>query len=353
MVAKRRIAEYQNEALREPVAPAVVLPFRPRSGDSSSAASPESVRAVRPLDSAPVVGERPTLAPSALREWLRAALLVSLAVHGFVYLAFQLRFEDDLERAAGAAASLSSNGSTTVLVEIVTTAVLPSAPSPADASEAEAAKPIPTPPSAMEAEAPPELESALMQGVEEEPRLALPEEEIAPPLKTEIASAPEAPVAKLVEEPPPMPLARQAPPKPEQPHQQEPARPSSPSQAASPTQAAGANSAGRAGAGGVADAGGRTEVSSYQARVLAHLARHRVYPPEARSRGITGVARVQFALARDGRVVSARLVDGSGERVLDEAAVAMVQRASPFPPFPAAITQAQMNFAAPIRFHLR
>ena len=42
-----------------------------------------------------------------------------------------------------------------------------------------------------------------------------------------------------------------------------------------------------------------------------------------------------------------------GAEFLDEAGVAMVQRASPFPPFPPSISQASMSFAAPIRFDLR
>jgi protein TonB len=78
-----------------------------------------------------------------------------------------------------------------------------------------------------------------------------------------------------------------------------------------------------------------------------------VYPPEARERGATGVARVQFALGRDGRVLSSSLIGSSGERLLDNAAVDMVRHASPFPPFPAGIAQARMDFAAPIRFDLR
>jgi protein TonB len=87
--------------------------------------------------------------------------------------------------------------------------------------------------------------------------------------------------------------------------------------------------------------------------VLAHLSRHRVYPLEASSRGITGVATVRFALASDGRVLSSALARTSGAGVLDEAAVAMVRRASPFPPIPPGLGRARMDFAAPIRFDLR
>ena len=94
-------------------------------------------------------------------------------------------------------------------------------------------------------------------------------------------------------------------------------------------------------------------MSSYQAQVLAHLQRFRTYPEAARSRGITGVATVRFALGRNGQVLSVSLVRGSGASILDEAALAMVRRASPFPPFPAGLSRARMDFAAPMRFDLR
>jgi TonB family protein len=39
--------------------------------------------------------------------------------------------------------------------------------------------------------------------------------------------------------------------------------------------------------------------------------------------------------------------------VLDHAALSMVHRASPFPPFPSGIGRSSMAFAAPVRFDLR
>ncbi|MCC6948984.1 MAG: TonB family protein [Bradyrhizobiaceae bacterium] len=367
----------EDKQLRTRAVSAIVLAFPARDGDATSAASDKRSESAAKLPAIPSRGDRPTLIAPALREWLRTALIVSLAVHAVIFAAFQLRFEDDLERAAGAAA-LASNGSATIEIEIVSTAALPSAPSPSDASENEAAKPTPVTP---QPEAAPEPEREIARAelekmiplpeptpvlpplsasaANEASQVALPEEESTPPLPVATANAPEAPAAEaIVEESPPLPIARRPPPEPEprkpveRREEKQTAR-ASPSTAASPSQAAGANSAGHAGAGGLADAGGRAAVSSYQAQVLAHLARYRVYPPEARSRGVTGVARVQFVLARDGRVLSVRLVGGSGERILDDAGVAMVRRASPFPAFPPALTQASMNFGAPIRFDLR
>ena len=342
-MAKRRVSPRSEETQPQAV-PAVVLPFPLRSGVAAAGATS--------LAPAPLAGERPTLLTPAMREWLRAALIVSVAVHVLLYLAFQLRFHDDLERAAGAAESLASQGTITIPVEIVVEAALPSAPTPTDASEADAKEPAPTQEANIDRLIPPVPEPApVVLPTREAVQLALPTEDSAPARAAESAAVPEAPTATITQE------RKPAPPKPEQAkpveRQEKKTARSTPSMAASPSQTASANSSGNAGAGGAAETGGTAAISSYQAQVLAHLSRHRIYPPEARERGITGVARVQFALARDGRVLSASLIGGSGERTLDGAAVEMVRRASPFPPFPTGVAQARMDFAAPIRFDLR
>jgi protein TonB len=375
MVPKRRIVERSEQITNEHTASAIVLPFRvSEKPPAGTAAETGGAILARKLSAMPAHGERPTQGAHALREWLRLALIVSLAVHAMVFVAFQMRFQDDLERAAGAAARASESG-TTVLVEVVTMAALPSAPSPTDANDAEAEKPVPVPPQTPEGVATqaesetriplpdpaivPPVEAAIERAEQPAParehavQVAPPVENTAPPQSAAEAGVPKAPDVTAVAEPArPGPPAREAATPAERRQEKQPKRPAS-SAAASPSRAAGAHATSRAGGGGMADTGGQAPVSTYQAQVLAHLSRHRVYPPEAQSRGATGVVRVQFALARDGRVISARLVGSSGERILDEAGVAMVQRASPFPPFPPSISQASMSFAAPIRFDLR
>jgi protein TonB len=317
-----------------------------------------------------VRGERPTLAPFALRDWLKVALIASIAVHAIVYLVFQLRFEGDVERARGAAAALLSDGTITIPVEVVAESMLPSAPAPSNASSADASEPVPVPPqidiekikelippppeparvlfpqAAIEMPEPHEPAPAVLPTREETARLALPEEESAPPLPAETAETPKVPASTMVfEATAPMPVPRE-------PIKQKSA-PSTASKAASPSRSAASNSTGSSGAGGAADAGGRAAISSYFARVQAHLLRHRVYPPEARASGITGVASVVFSLGRDGSVLSASLARGSGHAVLDQAAVAMVRRAAPFPPIPAEIAVSRLEMGAPVRFDLR
>ena len=74
------------------------------------------------------------------------------------------------------------------------------------------------------------------------------------------------------------------------------------------------------------------------------------YPEAARERGATGVATVRFALDGGGAVTLADLAQSSGDRALDDEALAAVRRASPLPAPPAGAPRA---YSAPIRFELR
>lgn len=107
---------------------------------------------------------------------------------------------------------------------------------------------------------------------------------------------------------------------------------------------------GKAGAGGAKGGAGKASLSSYNARLSAHLRAYRTYPPEAAARRITGSASVSFTIDRSGRVLSARLSRGTGHRILDDTAIAMVRRASPFPPIPAELGKATFAATVPIRF---
>ena len=324
----------------------VLFPVRPaRAGKAPAVdlAEPPAVTRAPTIENS----ERPTLAPQPARRWLRIGIVASLAIHLGLFAALEWRFVNDLERAAGASAAASAEGTIVIPIEVVIQAALPSAPSPTNATE-QNVKPVDTPEPQEQANIPePEEPAPVVLDIPaptEAPKPALPVEQNAKPQEVETKDTPEAP-ARLVIEP------RKEVVKQQQKRKQAAATPSA---AATPNRAAaGARGAGQAGAGGQSQAGGTAAVSSYQALVLAHLQRHRVYPAAARERGITGVAAVRFALAANGSVISAGLARSSGESILDSAAVDMVRRASPFPPFPPGLSRARLDFAAPVRFDLR
>jgi protein TonB len=302
----------------------------------------------------PVPRERPPRPAPAPNGPFRVALVLSLILHAGLLIGIEARRQADLARAAGSAVAQNVEGSAEVIeVEIVTQAALPSAPSPTNATEPDAkTATAATEPAAAEPEPEPKTLTVPPQPAAENRTVKL----------STVAPAPEAMPEPAQSEPPmvepPDPRAQERPKEKRTARteaERTPARsaPSAPSAAASPARRAAARTPGPGGSLGEIDTGGAALISSYQALVLAHLSRFRTYPEEARSRGITGMPAVRFALAPDGRVLSASLARRSGATILDEAALTMVRSASPFPPFPAGLKHSLLEFAAPVRFDLR
>ncbi|MDR1249721.1 MAG: TonB family protein, partial [Treponema sp.] len=125
-----------------------------------------------------------------------------------------------------------------------------------------------------------------------------------------------------------------------------------PQETGPPVQAANAGPGGRA-----AETSGRTAeaaalTAEYIKRNYNYIQRRikdrLVYPSPARRAGIQGVTEVSFIIHEDGRVSAVTVRTGSGHAVLDEAAVATIHAAAPFPAPPAAA-----RIAIPISFRLR
>lgn len=88
-------------------------------------------------------------------------------------------------------------------------------------------------------------------------------------------------------------------------------------------------------------------LATWKGELVAHINRFKRFPPNAVS---TGTASVAFAINRSGAVVSARLISSSGDRALDEEAVALLHRASPVPAPPPQTSAAVITSTVPIRF---
>ncbi|MFN3460803.1 MAG: energy transducer TonB [Oceanibaculum sp.] len=167
------------------------------------------------------------------------------------------------------------------------------------------------------------------------------------------------PVVKKPE--PPKPVA----PAPQQVARAEPSPSPSPAPAESAPAPSVAGSAGQSGTQASSNAGPATSASQsagggmpgssadYLALVQAWLERHKEYPRRAQLRRIEGTAVLRFVMDREGKLVSYRLERGSGHSVLDEAVREMIERASPFPPLPPEIQQANLELVVPVSFYLR
>jgi protein TonB len=91
--------------------------------------------------------------------------------------------------------------------------------------------------------------------------------------------------------------------------------------------------------------------NAYNALILGHLQRFKRYP--AAAHGAVGTVTVRFVLNRAGEVINSEVTKSSGHRVLDEEALSILRRASPFPPFPSAKPGDNDYYIAPITFARR
>jgi protein TonB len=92
---------------------------------------------------------------------------------------------------------------------------------------------------------------------------------------------------------------------------------------------------------------------SWQKSLISHLNRYKRYPDGARARSHQGIVKVEFTIDRGGRVIAARVIQGSGSQHLDDEALAVLQRASPLPAPPSEITGETLQLAMPIHFRIR
>lgn len=376
--ATEPLALFPPVAARMDVADAVPAPAL-NAGSRTGAVEAEAVAAppvalgpsaeAAPVETPPVAFAGAAMVPPASdrsRGRLSLSVVASLLIHGGV-LAFALYLGVKV-------ADMPATGEDAVAVEIV--AGEPAAAAVADtASGAEAAAsenaasetqpvemPVEEPPPQQVAEPPPPVVEPPPPQLTEAPPQAAPEP--APP-------APEpSPIQAAV--PPPQPVTPPPPVRREPPvvrREQRPVRaavtphretrPAPRAEAASRRAAPAGEGAGQRNsqaAAGAASAGGAqasaAAVASYRQRVLAHLARFKVYPDQARERGIVGRAVIAFTLSKAGQVTASSLAGSSGAAILDQATIAMLRRAQPFPAMPDGGPMT-MSFTAGIRYDLR
>ena len=89
-----------------------------------------------------------------------------------------------------------------------------------------------------------------------------------------------------------------------------------------------------------------TKYADYFARIKFQIEQVWAYPLEAARRGISGQITLKFKLSREGNLVGIRLVNSSGTRTLDEAALQAVKQAAPYYPFPPNINKAKITILA-------
>jgi protein TonB len=187
------------------------------------------------------------------------------------------------------------------------------------------------------------------------------QEEVAPPPEPQVMEV--TPPEPIIEPPPPVPMESPIvltpePPKPQEiekpkekppePKKVEPKKKPVQRTTAGPRseRAADQMSAPSAGASGAA-------MADWRSMVVSKLQSAKRYPSGSESRREQGVVTISFTLSRSGAVLSRSIARSSGYPELDQEVLSMVQRAAPFPPFPAGMNQASQHLTAPVRFSLR
>lgn len=94
-------------------------------------------------------------------------------------------------------------------------------------------------------------------------------------------------------------------------------------------------------------------VASYEKRLSDLIRRHEYYPERARRQRWEGKAVVGLSISAEGKVTDISLLESTGREILDEAALRMVQRASPLPRAPDALRGKQRIVRVPIVFKLQ
>lgn len=84
----------------------------------------------------------------------------------------------------------------------------------------------------------------------------------------------------------------------------------------------------------------------YLAQLSARLERKK----KKLARNIEGIALIRFVIRRDGTLVSCTLARSSGIDLIDREAVALPERAGPFPPIPPDFTGSELVLTVPINF---
>lgn len=180
-----------------------------------------------------------------------------------------------------------------------------------------------------------------------------PDQPLTPPDPTPAPQPDPEPPPKPAHLPEPAPLPDPAPVSPPPPRPLRPMRP--PRQvAAAPPRAPVSPPAARAPSGPVAPApvAAAAVSHSWQSALAAWLSEHRRYPSEARRKGEEGTVAVHVVIGRDGQVLQAKLVTGSGSVLLDTATLDIF-RGARTPAFTPDMTGAEVNVTLNLHYRLR
>jgi len=93
-------------------------------------------------------------------------------------------------------------------------------------------------------------------------------------------------------------------------------------------------------------------VRSYFGQISAWIDANKDYPAECKKHKQQGAVVVKFTIGRDGQLLASTIKQSSGHALLDQAALATLARAAPFPPIPDFVGRETLSIAVPIDYAL-
>jgi protein TonB len=102
-------------------------------------------------------------------------------------------------------------------------------------------------------------------------------------------------------------------------------------------------------AGAKQSGGSVTAISAYRGKLFSHIIKKKVNP---RSREV-GTVVVRFTVGPQGELISREVARSSGSKLLDDAAVASIDRAAPFPAMPNEASDGPLVVSIPFKFSVR
>lgn len=94
-------------------------------------------------------------------------------------------------------------------------------------------------------------------------------------------------------------------------------------------------------------------LGKYRSILGRAIAKHKSYPKIAQRRGWQGSVLLDLKIDENGNVLLAKVRESSGHKSLDNRALEMVKKASPFPLPPAALQGSSFNITVPVAFKLK
>ena len=93
-------------------------------------------------------------------------------------------------------------------------------------------------------------------------------------------------------------------------------------------------------------------VDGYTLRVMKRIRDNFIYPPEAYENGVEGSVELSLRLSSTGELLEVQVTKSSNWSILDDNAVGIIKRISPFPPFPPDIGEKELWINIPIAYNI-